>query len=425
MVRQFLAGWQVLKTKTIARWRRRGRFLLLMFLGLAMALATNFPFLAAAQSNLPTSELRGVWLTNVDSDVLFSRQKLDAAIQRLQRLNFNTIYPTVWHEGSTLYPSMVAKQVFGQSVSPIPELQSRDMLAEAIELGHARNLAVIPWFEFGLMSEERSELTRKHPEWLTMRKDGSSVFVYGDRKQHRFVWLNPLRPEVQNLLVDMIAEVVSKYKVDGIQIDDHFGMPVELGYDDYTVNLYKKQHNGNPPPDDINDPEWVHWRSRFITDLMVKIYSAIKTTKPNCIISLSPNPMKFSYENYAQDWYRWVSLGFIDELLVQVYRDGLDTFLEELDRPELIRVRRKIPVGIGILTGLRVKKVGIGQIERQVRATRDRNFHGFSFFFYETLGNRDNAFQTILPDIATRPDKRSILLTKASKQSIPTRREAG
>ncbi len=383
-----------------------------MFFGLAIALCTHLPFLAAAQSGLPVNELRGVWLTNVDSDVLFSRQKLDRAIQRLAKLNFNTIYPTVWHEGSTLYPSAVTKKYFGEAISPAPGLQERDMLAEAIEMGHAHKLAVIPWFEFGLMSEERSELTRKHPEWLTTRKDGTSVFVYGDRQQHRFVWLNPLRPEVQNFLVELISEVVAKYDIDGIQIDDHFGMPAELGYDDYTIARYQKEHNGQSPPNDPNDPEWVRWRSHFVTDLIVRIFAAVKTTKPNCIISLSPNPRDFSYENYAQDWYRWVQLGFINELVVQVYRDDLDNFLLELNRPELVQVRKKIPVGIGILTGLRVKNVSMSEIQRQVKATRDRDFQGFSFFFYETLGDRDAAFGAMLANPAIRPGKPTIATTK-------------
>jgi uncharacterized lipoprotein YddW (UPF0748 family) len=405
-------GLQGMALLRISAWRKRLRSLFLMFLGLAIALCTHFPFLAAAQSGLPTSELRGVWLTNVDSDVLFSRDKLDRAIQRLAKLNFNTIYPTVWHEGSTLYPSAVTKKYFGETISPAPGLQGRDMLAEAIEIGHAHKLAVIPWFEFGLMSEERSELTRKHPEWVTTRKDGTSVFVYGDRKQHHFVWLNPLRPEVQNFMVEMISEAVSKYDIDGIQIDDHFGMPAELGYDDYTVARYQKEHNGKRPPSDPNDPEWVRWRSHFVTDLMVRIFAAVKTTKPNCIISLSPNPRDFSYEHYAQDWYRWVQLGFINELIIQVYRDDLDNFLLELNRPELALVRQKIPVGIGILTGLRVKNVSMSEIERQVKATRDRDFHGFSFFFYETLGDRDAAFSAMLANPANRPDKRSMTAMK-------------
>jgi uncharacterized protein YbaA (DUF1428 family) len=45
------------------------------------------------------------------------------------------------------------------------------------------------------------------------------------------------------------------------------------------------------------------------------------------------------------------------------------------------------------------------EIERQVKATRDGEFNGFSFFFYETLGNRDAAFQSLLATPVTRPDK--------------------
>ncbi len=381
----------------------------LMALGIAIAILINLINLPAWVTAQPINsnpnnkpELRGIWLTNVDSDVLLSRDRLAGAIERLQKLNFNTIYPTVWHEGYTLYPSAIAAKSFGKAQSPEPGLQGRDMLAEAIALGHAKGLAVMPWFEFGLMSEERADLSTRYPGWLTTRKDGSSVFVYGDRGQHRFVWLNPLRPEVQQLIVDLIVEVVSKYDVDGIQLDDHFGMPVELGYDDYTIAQYQKDHNGKRPPNDHKDPEWLRWRSHYVTDLMVKIFTAVKTVKPNCLISLSPNPKDFSYQNYLQDWHRWVQLGLIDQLIIQVYRSDLAGFKKELERRELVEVRQKIPVGIGILTGLRVQNVDIKQIEDQVKTTRDLGFQGFSFFFYETLGDRDLAFQTLLGSTSDR-----------------------
>jgi uncharacterized lipoprotein YddW (UPF0748 family) len=401
----------------MAIWRRFVRSLILICLGLAIALIANFPFFAAAQSVPPTpatlssSELRGVWLTNIDSDVLFSRANLDRAAQRLKRLNFNTIYPTIWNGGYTLYPSPVAERAFGKSVEPIPQLQGRDMLAEAVEVGHANGMTVIPWFEYGLMADEGSELAKLHPEWLARRKDGSTVFVQGDKKQHRLVWLNPVRPDVRRLLVNLAAEVVSKYNVDGIQFDDHFGLPVELGYDDYTVALYQKEHNGKSPPANPKDREWVRWRTRSITNLLIEIFAAVKTTKPNCLISLSPNSKDFAYTNYLQNWSQWVRLGFVNEIVVQVYRYQLKDFLREIEQPDLKEVRRKLPVGIGILTGLRIRNVDMKQIASQVKATRDRKFHGFSFFFYETLGNRDDAFQALLPVPASRPDKRSIAIS--------------
>ncbi|MEA5478889.1 family 10 glycosylhydrolase [Pseudanabaena galeata UHCC 0370] len=393
----------------------------------------NFPFWAVAQTpngnaNITASntidqsppptqpqirpsnvnELRGIWLTNVDSEVLFSTQSLERAIKRLKRLNFNTLYPTVWNRGYTLYPSKVAKDKFGVDVFPISGLQERDMLAETIKFGHEQGFAVIPWFEYGLMTEESSELMRQHPDWITQRRDGSHLFLHGEKDQHRLAWLNPARPEVQKFLTDLIVEVVTKYDVDGIQLDDHFGMPVELGYDDYTIALYKKDHFGRLPPEDFNDPSWMKWRAKYVTNLMRKISRAVKAIKPNCLVSLSPNPKEFSYKKFLQDWYSWVYLNYIDELIVQVYRDNIGNFTTELSRPELQEIRQKIPVAVGILTGLRVQNVDMRQIKGQVRVAREMNLDGFSFFFYETLGNRDASFETLFFTPAIRPDLRNI-----------------
>jgi len=415
------------------------RLLILIFLGFAIALTLNFPFTAVAQTSAvsttsntvkqstkslnqpieppptqniirPTNgnELRGIWLTNVDSDVLFSTQKLAKALKRLKRLKFNTVYPTVWNGGYTLYPSKVAEKTFGAAVEPIPELKNRDMLAETIKFGHEQNLAVIPWFEYGLMTEEGSGIMQKHPDWITKRQDGSQVFLHGEYDQHRLVWLNPARPEVQKFLVDLIVEVVKKYDVDGVQLDDHFGMPVELGYDDYTIGLYQRQHGGRMPPADINDPSWVQWRARNVTNIMAKIYREVKAIKPDCLVSLSPNPKDFSYSKYLQDWYTWVNLGFVDELIVQVYRDDINNFKRELEQPELQEIRTKIPVAVGILAGLRVQNIDMRQIKGQVRVTRELSLDGFSFFFYETLGNRDASFESLLFAPAVRPDLRNI-----------------
>ena len=409
-------------------WLARLRFLSLICLGLAIALILHFPFLAVAQTPLsstasntieqstisptirPTNnhELRGIWLTNVDSDVLFSTQRLQQAIKRLKRLKFNTIYPTVWNGGYTLYPSKVAENSFGVAINPIAEIKNRDMLAETIEFGHAQKLAVIPWFEYGFMTEEGSALLRRHPDWATNRKDGSTVFVQGEKDQHRLVWLNPAHPGVQKLLTDLIVEVVTKYNVDGIQLDDHFGLPVELGYDDYTIALYKREHFGRLPPENIHDPEWVRWRARIVTTVMQKISKSVRAVKPNCLISLSPNPREFSYKKYLQDWYNWVYLGFVDELIVQVYRDNIDNFKKELERPEWQEIRQKIPVAVGILTGLRIQNVDMRQIKGQVKIARELSFDGFSFFFYETLGNRDSSFESLLFTPANRPDLRNI-----------------
>lgn len=391
--------------------KQRTWFLVLLGLGLAVMLLGYLP-LVASQPILKT-EVRGIWLTNVDSDVLFSRDRLSDAVQRLARLNFNTIYPTVWNRGYTLYPSTVAERVVGRLVDPNPGLQGRDMLAELVEQSHQQGLSVIPWFEFGLKAPANSELVRRHPDWITYRRNARRV-VKGNKNNQ--VWLNPFHPFVQRFIVNMIAEIVSKYDVDGIQIDDHFSLPLDLGYDTFTAGLYQRENRGKRPPRNPRNPAWMRWRANKITELMTQIYQAVKTRKPNCLVTLSPNSQDYAYQTSLQDWRIWEQRGLVEEVVLQLYRDDLKTFVKELERPELRAVLRRTPVSVGILAGLKKRPVPIKRIQQQVQAVRDRSFAGVSFFFYESIGNRDAAFQSLFPTPTTRPSfgKDSVQPNRAS-----------
>ena len=116
------------------------------------------PALIPSRKNSTSYELRGVWLTNIDSNVLFERDRLSLALERLHQLNFNTVYPTVWNWGYTLYPSRVAQRVIGRAIDPTPGLQGRDILREISQQGHQKGMAVIPWFEFGFIAPINSQL---------------------------------------------------------------------------------------------------------------------------------------------------------------------------------------------------------------------------------------------------------------------------
>ncbi|BAU41505.1 glycoside hydrolase family 10 protein [Leptolyngbya sp. O-77] len=378
-------------------WQRRYRAALagaIALLGITTSAQAN------PTSHLRPVELRGVWLTNIDSEVLFSSRNLVVGLRRLSRLHFNTVYPTVWNGGYTLYPSPTAQATFGIALDPYPGLQGRDMLGEVVVEGRRLGMAVIPWFEFGLMAPAGSELAAQHPDWLTQRQDGTQVWMQGNEPR---VWLNAAHPGVQDFMVNLLSEVVERYRVDGIQLDDHFGMPVEMGYDPYTVALYRAEHNGADPPADPEDPDWVRWRANHITRLFRRIVAEVKARNPNAIISLSPNPREFAYERYLQDWGTWERRGLVDELIVQVYRNDLGRFEMELDRPDVQVAREYLPVSIGILAGLRGRITPIRLIQRQVRETRDRHYAGVAFFFYETLGDRDREFQRLFPFPARRP----------------------
>lgn len=389
-------------------------FLAVMLLLSAVAtVILSLPLNAQITPNSPlASELRGVWLTNIDSDVLFERDRLRKALQKLDELNFNTVYPAVWNWGYTLYPSQVAAKVIGRSLDPTPGLQGRDILKEMVTEGHKQGLTVIPWFEFGFMAPADSLLAKNRPQWLTNRSNGTRIVKEGT---HDRVWLSPFRPDVQQFIQDLIVEIVKKYDIDGIQFDDHFGLPSELGYDAYTVALYKKEHRGQAPSKNPKDPEWVRWRASKITDFMKRVFTAIKAAKKDCLVSVAPNPQRFSYEYFLADWQKWERMGLIEELVLQIYRDDINVFVKELEYPEVKAAQKHIPVSIGILTGLKNKPITMQQIQTQVQKTRDRNFAGVSFFFYETLWNltkeKPLERQTSLQKIFSTPAKYPNLLT--------------
>jgi uncharacterized lipoprotein YddW (UPF0748 family) len=328
--------------------------------------------------------LKAVWLTNVDSQVMNSRHNLAAGLARLADLGFNTIYPTVWQRGYTLYPSTVAQELTLAPVLPNSPFVGRDLLAEIVELAQPLKLRVIPWFEYGLMVPPQSAIACQYPDLLTLDLHGNRQRIQGaNGRQDPNVWLNPGHDRVRQFIVDLISDVVDRYPVAGIQLDDHFCFPVELGYDApwerlrqrFTQQLFNQHPRAN----------WNDWRTRQLTELLQQIVSSVKSIRPDCIISISPNPLSFSKSHYSVDWQQWCNLGLIDELVLQVYRDRLESFRGELVKPEVRLIQQKIPTLIGILTGLKTKPIATKTIEQQVAAVIAARFAGYSCFFYETL----------------------------------------
>jgi uncharacterized lipoprotein YddW (UPF0748 family) len=122
----------------------------------------------------------------------------------------------------------------------------------------------------------------------------------------------------------------------------------------------------------------------------------------------------------------WVRQNLVDELIVQVYRPDINSFISEIMRPEVQEVRKKIPTGVGILTGLRNRPVPMRQIQAKVQAARQQGL-GMSFFFFESLWDeapepiqeRQSYFQALfnLPATRTLSSAASSVTSEASPPS--------
>jgi uncharacterized lipoprotein YddW (UPF0748 family) len=330
-----------------------------------------------------SSEIRGVWMTANDMPVLRDRTRMQTALDDLAARNFNTVYVVVWNNAMAYYPSGVVQQRRLQDFE-LRGLQGQDVLAEVADAARARGLLVIPWFEFGFMVPLDSDLARRHPDWLTQTRSGgrTSISAAGE-----VAWLNPFRPEVQQLITDLVLEVISSYPVDGIQFDDHMSLPRAFGYDPYTTALYRKETGRLPPADDA-DPVWVQWRATKITAFMKRLKQAVRAIQPAALFSISPNYYDFAYKLQLQDWLSWVRQGIADELLIQIYRPDLDSFLPHLTRPEVIESRGRIPTAIAVMSGQRNRPAPLDLVLAQSRAARNNGL-GVAFFYYESLWDLD------------------------------------
>jgi len=391
----------MISKKLIKKLTKIALYSLAILLGLFLAISLH---VAPTHKPQQTKELRGVWLTNIGTAYLHHTTQLDEVFHDLSNLNFNTIYPAVWNRGYTLNPNKIASSNIGHNHDPLLSLPFNDILRSVVKQGHRQGLRIIPWFEYGLMIPASSNLVKRYPDWVTQTITGEKIYrphsstslnklppivkdFLAELTGANLVWLNPSHPQVQDFITQLITETVQKYDVEGIQLDDHFAMPVNYGYDPYTIKLYKQEHNGLNPPNNPKDPEWMGWRSRQLSRLMQKISQSVKAKKPKCLISLSPNPPEFSYREYLQDWLNWVKQGWVDEIVVQLYRDNQQQLASELGRSNLNLVNQLIPVSVGLYTGPMRKPVSSSKTSQQVALVRKYGYGGVSFFSWEsTLG---------------------------------------
>lgn len=420
-------------TKILRRLLHRRILPILCLITFLAALMLNR--VSPVQAQTSPQEVRGVWMTVNDSEIWMNRDRMQQAVDQLARSNFNTIYPVIWNSGYVMYPSPFAQAAGIQSYVPLGK-QRQDALGELIAYAHQRGLRVIPWLEFGFMTPSSSELAVMHPDWLTQKKDGTKT---DEDAVGEVVWLNPFRPEVQQFLKGLVSEVVSRYNVDGVQFDDHTSLPSEFGYDSYTQNLYaqelkaaqeaaklkvakkalaarntssanatdskdlKKSSDAkdtaspsnlqealaspeieSPMASDPKVSDWTKWRANKITAYMGQIQQTVKAIRPRAVLSVAPNPYDTAYLGSLQDWLAWVRKGIVDEVVVQIYRTDFNSFMSQVNRPEIQESRRKVATGVGVLSGLRNRPITMAQIQAQTRYVRSQGL-GVAFFYFESL----------------------------------------
>ncbi len=376
------------------------KFILIILFNLA------FTSIYAEGDSSAVSAVRGVWLTNVDSKVLNSERNIKEAVDLCEESGINTIFVVVWNKGMTTYPSKIMKDFTGIGIDTALT-GGRDPLKELIETAHQKNIKVIAWFEFGFSSsykENGGKILKLKPEWSSKNIKDSLV------QKNGFEWMNGFNPEVQNFMLSLIMEVARNYKIDGIQGDDRLpAMPSEAGYDNFTVNLYKTQHEGKTPPKNPKDSAWVQWRADLLTNFMGEIHDSVKAVNKDLIVSMAPSIYPWSKEEYLQDWPEWLNKGYIDLICPQLYRyevKDYKTALEEIVNTQISK-KNLYKFYPGILLKVGNYYAPKDYLKEVIKINRENSVNGEIYFFFEGIKKYPDLFKNELykekaafPDLA-------------------------
>lgn len=361
--------------------------------GRLSALATFLLFLITCQSisSQQLEEMRGVKITDVDSQVLFTDENISNAMDYLASIGINAVLPVVWNGGYTQYLSGTMQHYFGKPIDP--QFQGRDPLKTLLIEAHRNGIEVYPWYEYGMASWYSGgtppfggHLLQTYPHWACRTANGQIATKNG------FDWLSGINPEVQNFLISLSTEVVDQYDVDGIEYSDRCpAMPVDGGYDSATVEIYKSEHGGNTPPANFYDAAWKRWRADKLNAFYSRVRDSVKLRNQNLFVASSPSVYPWSYDEYLQDGKTWINSGIVDHYIPQLYRYSLSEYTYELNQQlSYVDADKKDRFFAGILMNIGSYVVSPMLLKQFLQANRNKGLKGEAYFFYEGLRKNNN-----------------------------------
>jgi uncharacterized lipoprotein YddW (UPF0748 family) len=281
----------------------------------------------------PPREFRGVWVATVANIDWPSRPGLPADSQRAEligildraaALHLNAVVFQVRPAADALYRSDLepwSEYLTGaQGTPPDP---AYDPLELAVTEAHRRGLELHAWFN-PYRASHPTEKTPPAPTHVS-RTHPELVRQYG-----RYLWMDPGEPAVQDLTVRVITDVVRRYDVDGVHIDDYFYPYPEkdsagrtIDFPDSASYARYRAAGGRLARDD--------WRRENVNTLVHRLDSEIHGAKPWVKFGISPfgiwrpgHPPQAvtSFDQYAvlyADARKWLREGWADYLSPQLY----------------------------------------------------------------------------------------------------------
>lgn len=264
------------------------------------------------------TDVKAIWLTQFDlNDAYFSTSQREAdeyreiikkVLDNCKSIGINTVIVQVRPNADSIYPS----EYFAPSKYAVAEYGnefSYDPFEILLEEAHGRELSVHAWINpmRAMLTDEIVKIDDKYPIkkwWDNAELQGKYLSTVSDR-----VYLNVGYPEVRQLIIDGAAEILEKYEVDGLHLDDYFYPTTDESFD---AEAYAEYGNGKSLAD---------WRRDNLNKLVRALYEETKAVHEEILFGVSPGGnIERNYNTLYADIYTWCgSAGYVDYICPQLY----------------------------------------------------------------------------------------------------------
>jgi len=289
---------------------------------------------AQAQDGPPpvTREFRAIWVATVSNidwpskpglNTWEQQAELLAILNMAVKLHMNAVVLQVRPATDALYSSKLepwSEYLTGQ-MGRAPE-PYYDPLAFAVEEAHKRGLELHAWFNpyRAHHPSAKSDISADHLSYSRPEL----VKTYG-----RHLWLDPGDTAVRRHSIRVLTDVVRRYDVDGVHLDDYFypykerdSAGVLIEFPDSVSWKHYVDNGGKLSRDD--------WRRNNVDVFVRDLYKGIKATKRTVRFGISPFGMwrpRFpaqikGFDAYAElyaDSKKWLNEGWLDYFTPQLY----------------------------------------------------------------------------------------------------------
>jgi uncharacterized lipoprotein YddW (UPF0748 family) len=277
-------------------------------------------------------ELRGLWVATVANidwpsrkglDVPALRAEMNAILDRAKALNLNAVFFQVRPAADAVYPSALEPwtEFLSGTQGVAPGGQSADAydpLAEWIAGAHARGMQLHAWFN-PYRARHPTERSPAAPSHVS-----NSALAPAVKRFDNLLWLDPGDAAALEHSLSVIADVVARYDVDGVHLDDYFYPYPKKGveFDDAATYAAYRAAGGTLERD--------AWRRASVDAFVRGMRDRTRAIKPWVVVSVSPfgiwrpgHPEGVTgFDAWAglhADAARWIDEGWIDLIIPQVY----------------------------------------------------------------------------------------------------------